>query len=131
MPYTAATAGQFSFDRSWFESINRLSRQTPWLHTPVRDFAEYGIVLFAALLLWSWWRARGTRDVAAMAVSLWAPIGVLVAVGLNQPIANAVREPRPYDVLNHVLVLVSRSSDFSFPSDHGTMAGAVAAGVFL
>jgi len=30
-----------------------------------------------------------------------------------------------------VEVLVARSTDFSFPSDHAVMAGAVAAGVWL
>ena len=37
----------------------------------------------------------------------------------------------PYDALPHVLVLVSRTTDFSFPSDHAVMSGAVAAGVLL
>jgi undecaprenyl-diphosphatase len=34
-------------------------------------------------------------------------------------------------VLPHILVLADRSSDPSFPSDHATMAGAVAAGLLL
>jgi undecaprenyl-diphosphatase len=66
-----------------------------------------------------------------MTAALWAPAGVLVAVGLNQPLGNWVREPRPYTSLRHVEVLVARSSDFSFPSDHAVMAGAVTAGAFL
>jgi undecaprenyl-diphosphatase len=58
-------------------------------------------------------------------------VGTLVAVGLNQPIVHGVHEARPYTALPHVLVLVSRSADASFPSDHATMAGAVTAGLFL
>jgi len=116
---------------SWFLSVNDFARATPWLHAPMRIFAQYGIVLFAALLLWSWWRARRSADARTMAAALWAPVGALVAIGVNQPISNLVAEPRPYTVFPHALVLVGRSSDYSFPSDHAVLAGAVAAGVML
>lgn len=120
-----------SADERWFRAVNRFAEHTPWLHTPARLYAEYGVVLFAGLLLWSWWRARAAGDPRRMAAALWAPVGMLIAVGLNQLIGAAVAEPRPYAVLPHVLVLVSRSTDYSFPSDHAVMAGAVAAGVLL
>ena len=114
----------------WFTDVNELSADTPWLHAPVRFFAEYGVVLFAALLLLSWWLARGERDLARVA-AVWAPAGALLAIGLNQLVAGEVAEPRPSAVLPHVLLLVPRSGDPSFPSDHAVMAGAVAAGVLL
>jgi undecaprenyl-diphosphatase len=128
---TSTPGGPLPVDRSWFLHVNSFARATPSLHAEIRSYAQYGVVLFAALLVWSWWVARGRRDVGAMAAALWAPVGTLIAVGLNQPLGNAVREPRPYTSLHHVEVLVARSSDFSFPSDHAVMAGAVAAGVWL
>lgn len=115
----------------WYESVNHLSRATPWLHEPLRIYADYGVVLFGAFLLLSWWLARRSGDLRAVMAALWAPVGVLLAVGLNQPLGAAVGEPRPYAVLPHPLLLVARSSDFSFPSDHAVMAGAAAAGVLL
>lgn len=115
----------------WFRAVNDFARNTPWLHAVFRDYAEYGVVLFGALLLLSWWLARSSGDLRKVAAASWAPLGVLVAVGLNQPIANAVGEPRPYTALPHVEVLVARSSDYSFASDHAVMAGAVAAGILL
>lgn len=115
----------------WFTDVNELSADTPWLHAPFRFFAEYGVVLFAALLLLSWWLARGERDLARVAAAVWAPVGALLAIGLNQLVAGEVAEPRPSAVLPHVLLLVPRSGDPSFPSDHAVMAGAVAAGVLL
>jgi undecaprenyl-diphosphatase len=127
----SSSAGELPVDRSWFLDVNALARATPWLHAPLVLFAKYGIVLFAVLLLAGWWWARGSRDVAAVAAAVWAPIGVLLAVWLNQPVGNAVAERRPYSTLPHVLVLVSRSTDFSFPSDHAVMAGSVTAGLFL
>ena len=115
----------------WFRAVNDVARSTPWLHAPARLYAEYGVVLFAGLLLLSWLLARRQGDPARVAAALWAPAGVLVAVGLNQLLAGAVAEQRPYAAMPGVLVLVSRSTDPSFPSDHAVMAGAVAAGVLL
>ncbi|MFD2079654.1 undecaprenyl-diphosphatase/undecaprenyl-diphosphatase [Actinopolymorpha cephalotaxi] len=127
----ASAAGQLPEDPAWFRAVNAFSRATGWLHAPITAYAKFGVVLFALLLLWGWWTARGTSDLARVAAALWAPVGMLVAVGLNQPIVHGVHEARPYTALPHVLVLVSRSTDASFPSDHATMAGAVAAGLFL
>lgn len=115
----------------WFRAVNHFAQATPWLHTPLRLYAEYGVGLFAALLLLSWWLARRARDLGRVAASLWAPIGALLAIAVNQPIATAVAEPRPHTVLPHALMVVSPSTDYSFPSDHAVMAGAVAVGVLL
>ena len=116
---------------SWFRAVDQLARATPWLHVPARVFAEYGVGLFAVLLLLAWWSSRGAGDPGRVAAALWAPVGVLVALGVNQLLVAAIAEPRPYTVLPHALVLVPRSTDPSFPSDHAVMAGAVAAGVLL
>jgi membrane-associated phospholipid phosphatase len=114
-----------------FRSINDFAKHTSVLHGPFRLFAEYGVVLFAVLLAVSWWLARRDRNLDAVACALWAPVGMLIAIGLNQPLGRAVHEARPYDAMPHVLVLVHRTTDFSFPSDHAVMAGAVAMGVLL
>jgi undecaprenyl-diphosphatase len=97
----------------------------------LRLYAEYGVLLFAAALLAGWWTARANPNPRAMAAALWAPVGALLALGLNQPLGRLVHEARPYAVLPHALVLVAHSHDFSFPSDHAVMAGAVTAGVLL
>lgn len=119
------------FDVRLFRLINGdVARHTPWLHTLLAGYALYGVALFAGLLLAGWWMAR-RHGPEAMAVALWAPVATLAAVAAAQPIAHLVAEPRPYVHLAHVLVLVPRSSDFSYPSDHATMAGAVATGLCL
>ena len=115
----------------WFLAVNRFADATPALHAPMRTYAEYGVALFAALLLLAWWRARRDGDPATMAAALWAPVGALVALGLNQPLVHGFHEARPFTVFPHALMLVSPSPDYSFPSDHAVMAGAVAAGVLL
>lgn len=118
-------------DTQLFLDINDFARATPWLHGIVSAYAAYGIVVFAALMLAAWWAARRRADTTRMAAALWAPAGMFAALGVNQPIAALVGEPRPYTTLPHLLVLAHYSHDPSFPSDHAVMAGAVAAAVFL
>jgi membrane-associated phospholipid phosphatase len=118
-------------DRAIFDTINTFARHTVWLHSPTLAYATYGVVLFAGLLLAGWWVARSTGNHTKVAAALWTPLGAMLALAINQPIVNGVREARPYTVLPDILVLAHRSTDYSFPSDHAVMAGAVAGGLFL
>jgi undecaprenyl-diphosphatase len=113
-----------------FGDINEFARDTGWLHGPLLAYASYGVLLFGALLVAGWWVARG-RGARTMAAALWAGAGPLLAVAVNQPLVNGFREARPYTDHHHILVLATRSADYSFPSDHAVMAGAVAAGLWL
>ncbi|MEO6512796.1 MAG: phosphatase PAP2 family protein [Nocardioides sp.] len=118
-------------NHDWFLAVNHLARVTPAFHALVSFYAEYGVVLFAVVLLGAWWSARRSGDPRRVAAALWAPAGALLAIGLNQPLVRIVHEPRPHTVFPNVLVLVARGQDFSFPSDHAVMAGAVTVGVLL
>jgi undecaprenyl-diphosphatase len=125
-PITRITG--FGDERLW--EINTFARHTPWLHTVMYDYATYGVVVFAALVA-GWWIARRDSDPTRMGAAVWAGAATVLAVAINQPIVNAVHEPRPYTAIPGLLVLAHRSADYSFPSDHATMAGAAAAGLFL
>ena len=111
-------------------AINTLARHTGWLHGPVLAYANYGLLIFAALLITALALARH-RDSRRLAAAGWATVATLTAVALNQPVGNAVGEARPYATHPGLLRLASATSDFSFPSDHAVMAGAVAAGLVL
>ncbi|MBI5340925.1 MAG: phosphatase PAP2 family protein [Mycolicibacterium rufum] len=113
-----------------FYAVNDFARDTPWLHSVVSGYAGYGVVLFAGLLLWGWWTARQDDDRGRMVAAAWAPLGMLCALAINQPIASAVDETRPCRAL-HDIVVLHCSSDAGFPSDHAVMAGAITAGLWL
>lgn len=119
-----------NFDTQAFYAISRFARSTPWLHSTVLAYATYGTALFALLILAGWWTARteGNRDRTAAA--LWAPLGVLLALAVNQPVAAAVGEVRPCNAL-HDIVVLHCNIDPGFPSDHGVMAGAATMGLWL
>jgi undecaprenyl-diphosphatase len=118
-------------DRAVFLSINEWARDTPWLHGVLRLYANFGVVLFAALLIIGYLIARRGTTPRQVAASVWAGVATLLAVALNQPIASGVDEPRPYAIYHNILLLAHRSADPSFASDHATMAGAVAVGLLI
>jgi membrane-associated phospholipid phosphatase len=118
-------------NRHDFRVVNDWAKHTGWLHGSMEAVATYGVIAFAALLLAGWWLARRARDDTRMAAALWAPVAALVAVAVNQPIVGTVREARPFTAMPRVLLLVHHSADPGFPSDHATMAGAVAVGLWF
>lgn len=124
-------ADNYLGDAGDFLLINRFAQRTPWLHSIMTFYAEDGLILFVALIALGWLLARRHNALDKVAAVAWTGLATLIAVGINQPIANAAHERRPYTSIPHVLVLVSRSSDFAFPSDHATMAGAVATGLLF
>lgn len=118
-------------DRTLFRQANHLAARTDWMQAPAAAFATYGIALFAVLLVWAWWRARGAVDIRREAGTVWAGCAALIALGLAQVVATVVDRSRPYEAMSSVQVLISRTTDSSFPSDHATAVGAVAAGLWL
>jgi undecaprenyl-diphosphatase len=118
-------------DSSLYRWINRLADRTGWAHGLFKANAGYGITLFAALLLVSYLDGRQHDDLTAVAASVWAGAAALVALGIGQIIGGAVDRARPYETLTNVHLLVDRTTDFSFPSDHATAAGAVAVGLLF
>lgn len=117
-------------DDSVFFAVNRFAESTPWLHAPVLAYAAYGLVVFAALLLAGLVANRASSSVR-LAATGWAAVATLGALALNQLLGRAVAEPRPYAVHPQILHLGSTTTDYSFPSDHAVMAGAVAAGLLI
>ncbi|QGV79820.1 phosphatase PAP2 family protein [Streptomyces ficellus] len=116
--------------------INGLAKDAPsWFDRIMSFTGEYGIMLAMVLVvLWCWWsvRRRGSAEdsVTAVAGLAWAPLAAGIALLVNIPIRGFVERPRPFN--DHQLeVLVAGKTDFSFVSDHATMAMAIGVGVFV
>lgn len=117
-------------DESAFAAVQDLARSTPWLHGTVVAYAEYGVVLFGGLIIAAVLAARHRSD-RDLAAATWAGLATVLAVALNQPLGSLVAEQRPYATHPGALLLLPRTSDFSFPSDHAVMAGAAAVGLLI
>lgn len=118
-------------DNSVFRWINHLANRAGWAHGFFTVYAKYGIVLFAILLIVAYLDSRRHDDLRGVAGSVWAAGAALVALGIGQLIGGAIDRARPYETMTGVHLLVDKTTDFSFPSDHATAAGAVAVGLLL
>ncbi|WP_438292602.1 phosphatase PAP2 family protein [Streptomyces sp. HUAS TT7] len=124
-------------DVSLLYDINGLAKDAPsWLDRAMAFVGEYGILLGLVLVvLWCWWSVRRGEDrqsaVASVAGIVWAPLAAGIAVLVNMPIRGFVERPRPFLDHKGLDVLVDGKSDFSFVSDHATLAMAIGAGLFV
>lgn len=117
---------------SGYLDLNDIARHTAWAHGIMHAYAAWlGPVLlaaaFVAAYVAAWWR-RAPRVAALLFLG---GAGTLAALGLNQLVAHAAEELRPYATHPHVLVLVGRANDYAFPSDHSVVAGGLTASVLL
>ena len=118
-------------DAALYRSVNRFAARTQWAHPFVVAMAKYGILLFAVALLAGWFAARRADSSDGVIVVIWTGCAALIALGIGQIIGNAVDRARPYTAMPASHVLIARSADFSFPSDHATAVGAVGVGLVL
>ncbi|WP_028749208.1 phosphatase PAP2 family protein [Rhizobium mesoamericanum] len=110
---------------------------TAWINSlagnPIVDrlmilISAYGVPLLIALVAVQWWvRERRTETRHALVA---AGLTFLVGLGLNQIILLFVSRVRPYDTGVSTL-LINRSNDPSFPSDHATAVFAIVAAFAL
>jgi membrane-associated phospholipid phosphatase len=123
-----------SLDGRWYRDVNTFAHDTPWLHGVLAAYALWaGLVLLVLLVVAGWWRARA-RPAAPRAVGTAALTGIaaVVALLLNQQIISpSIARDRPCASLHHVDVLLSCANDYSMPSDHCVIAGAITAGLWL
>lgn len=118
-------------DASLYRSINRFADHTAWAHSLFKLYAKDGIVVFAVLLVVVWLITRRDNDTPGVAAVIGTGVSTLVGFALVQLIGNAVARARPYTAMPNAHVLIAKSGDFSFPSDHATAVGAIAIGLLL
>ncbi|MDX3855852.1 phosphatase PAP2 family protein [Streptomyces sp. AK02-01A] len=124
-------------DVSLLYDINGLAKDAPASFDRVMEFVgEYGILVALVLVVvCCWWSVRrhGSLEdsVTAVAGLVWAPLAAGVAVLVNVPIRGFVERPRPFLDHKGLEVLVAGKTDYSFVSDHATMAMAIGVGVFV
>lgn len=85
---------------------------------------RFGVPLLVALVVVQWWSRVDRAHVRHTCIS--AGLSFLVGLGINQMIILFVHRVRPYDAgVSHLII--SKSADWSFPSDHATASIAIAA----
>lgn len=115
------------FDAGLYRWVNDLAGRTPQpVDDAIRFFSDYGLGIFAVLMLIVWWRARQNGS-ATMAAALSVPLTVVVAFLVNDGVKALFDEQRPCQTLHTVTVETCPAlGDWSFPSNHSAIAAAAA-----
>ncbi|RFU39277.1 phosphatase PAP2 family protein, partial [Actinomadura logoneensis] len=116
-----------------YRTITEFAHGTPgWVHTGAEVGTEAGLLAFAALFVAGWWRAR-TRDDRSMALALLAPVAMVCAYLVSSNVKDVLREERPCRAVPHAMNIAScpPPGDWSFPSNHATIAAGAAAGLLV
>jgi membrane-associated phospholipid phosphatase len=122
-----------STDRHWYLDVNTFTRHTGWLHGFMKAYALWGgLVLLALMAILAWFWARRQGRLKGVVIAVLAGVSALISLGVNHFVSQAVARRRPCHVPTlHVHSLLACASDYSFPSDHAVIAGALAMGLLL
>lgn len=120
-------------DDGWYRAVTSFAQHTAWLHAAMAFYTLAGIGALALMAVYAWWDARRRADRAAMAAVAWLGIGTLVVVGAGLALKQVFTETRPCLALPDVATVqpCPGPSDYSFPSDHTTVAVALAVGLWI
>ncbi|MFM9372445.1 phosphatase PAP2 family protein [Streptomyces sp. Da 82-17] len=117
-----------------YRDIIGFAHDTPaWLQTVAEVWTEAGLLLFGVLFVAAWWRAR-RGDQRALAIAVLAPLGTAFAYVVSELFKSVVDEERPCRAVAGAaapLVDCPPVGDWSFPSNHSTIAGAAAVALLL
>lgn len=121
-------------DAELYRDITDFARDTPtWVEHAAGIWTEAGLLLFAALFVTAWWRAR--RDsTRAFAIAALAPLATAVAYVCSEVLKSVVTQERPCRAVPDATAALSACpppGDWSFPSNHATIAGAAAVALAL
>ncbi|WP_407560160.1 phosphatase PAP2 family protein [Streptomyces sp. 184] len=107
-----------------YRDVTSLARRTPdWLHALAEYGTDAGLLLLAALFAAAWWAAPRRAPVVAGAA------GTVAAYGLSELLKVWVERERPCRAVRGAaepLAECPPPGDWSFPSNHATIAGAAA-----
>src|SRR5712672_333161 len=109
-------------DQAITQWINSLAGSNVLSDSVMIMATNVGVPLLVALVVGQWWSRIDRTHVRHTCVA--AGLSFLIGLGLNQIILLFVHRVRPYDV-GHLII--SKSPDWSFPSDHATASIAIVA----
>jgi undecaprenyl-diphosphatase len=119
-------------DAGLYRWVVGLTHHTPQaVNETVRVFSDYGLGLFAVLMIAAWWRAR-PANAARMAAVLAVPLAAVAAFLVNDGVKSLFDEQRPCRTLHTVTVETCPAlGDWSFPSNHTAVAVAAAVALLV
>ncbi|WP_307868681.1 phosphatase PAP2 family protein [Umezawaea beigongshangensis] len=116
-----------------YRAITEFASSTPsWLQSFADWGTDFGLGLFGVLFLLGIWRERrGTAR--ALALALLAPAATIGAYATSEIVKTLVQQERPCRAVAGVIAIAECPAvgDWSFPSNHATIAAASAGALAL
>lgn len=103
-----------------------------WFGSALELATEGTLVLLGVLLVAMWWTAMRRRDVRGATGTVLTGIGTVAAYGVSEAVKLVVDEERPCRALRTGIEVIADcpvSGDWSFPSNHATLAAGLAVGL--
>ncbi|WP_058045650.1 phosphatase PAP2 family protein [Streptomyces roseifaciens] len=121
-------------DNDLYRDVTEFARSTPeWVHSLAEIGTEAGLLLLMAVAVAVWWRNRRT-GARGVALALLVPVTTAVAYGISEIVKSLVDEERPCRAVRGAVASLAPCpphGDWSFPSNHATLAAALATGIVL
>lgn len=118
----------YELDAALTKAINSLAGTSPVLDSLMIWVSTIGVPALVIAVAAQWWRSGDRNYIRHGLVA--AGLTFLLGLALNQLVLLFVHRIRPYDAgVSHLLI--TRSADPSFPSDHATASIAIAAAFLL
>ncbi|MFI2237810.1 phosphatase PAP2 family protein [Streptomyces chrestomyceticus] len=115
-----------------YRDVTDFAHDTPgWVHSLAAGGTEGGILLLMALAVLGWWRSRKGEE-RLVALAILVPIATAVAYLVSEVVKSFVNEERPCRAVAGAaasIVPCPPPGDWSFPSNHSTIAAALAVGI--
>lgn len=103
--------------------INSFAASAPLLDPMMVAVTKGGVPFIVFLVVLQWWSRENRQHLRHAAIC--AGLAFLLGLAINQGILLFIHRLRPYDAgVSHLLI--AKSADWSFPSDHATASMAVA-----
>lgn len=129
---SAAISTVTTADDGWYRDITSFAQHTGYIHPLMSAYTTLSFGLLGLLGLYAWWQARGRADRIAIVALVWTGIGTVVAIAAGLGLKQVFAESRPCLAMHVATVQPCPGpTDYSFPSDHTTVAVALAAGLLL
>ena len=118
----------YGLDVAVTQGVNGLAGKSAIIDFLMIWVSRIGVPILVAAVALQWWRNADRAHVRHVLLAAGATF--LLGLGLNQFVLLLVPRVRPYDAgITHLLI--AKSTDPSFPSDHATASVAIAAAFLL
>jgi membrane-associated phospholipid phosphatase len=122
-----------TFDEGWYRDVTEFAQHTRWLNGTMSALTVLLIVALALMVCYAGWHAWRHADHLRITAVMWTALACGISLGGGLALKQVFHEARPCLTVANVTTVQAcpGPTDYSFPSDHTTIAATLAAGLWL